>query len=214
MKLINYDKDISMLMTNKWPSWYRGDPSADHNVVLGQILNDIASFNTGLGITYSHNILNQPSTMETPALENESGHRAPDTELAMPCTFQSIRLHRVTRNTGKFSIMIFAGTVGPASSTSLKKLSGYLAAHPGLASHEAIAWITVPALAGCSTYETVGMDPFGDTYYDRDGSTHSRYEIPDEGGVVVIRPDGIVAFRCAIDGEQIRNYFGKVLCNV
>ena len=203
-----------MLMTNKWPSWYSGDPSADHNVILGQILNDSASFNTGLGISYSHNILNQPSAADT-TREISPGHRAPDTQLNTPCTYQPIRLFRVTRNVDRFSIVIFAGSAEPAVFKSLKKLSNYLIAHPSLASHEAISWITVPALVGNSTYETLGMDPFGDTYYDPSGSTHARYAIKQEtGGVVVIRPDGLIAFRCAIDGGQIGQYFSKFLLNV
>ena len=218
-RLLNYDKDISLLMTNKWPSWYTGDRNADPNIVLGKILDESSPFNTGLGISYSQNILNQISSSSSSATAATTdaipGHRVPDTQLIMPCTYQPVRLHRVTHNICKFWVIIFAGSVGPTILTSLKNLAAYLLANPAFASHEAIAWLTIPALVGCSSYEALGLDPFGDTYYDPEGSAHVRYGIEqDIGGIVVTRPDGLVAFRCAIDGEEVSSYFSRFLYGI
>lgn len=224
-RLINYDKDISLLMTHKWPLWYKGDPSADPHVVLGRIFEEASSFNTGLGISYSENVINQmnpvyynSSCSKTAESEPGSivpGSRAPDTELITPCTNLKIRLHRVTRNICKFKIVVFTGTAKLEPAPALKALREYLQRHPHLASHEAIGWITIPGGLSCSSYEALGMDPLGETYYDPSGSAHKRYGVSlERGGVVVIRPDGLVGFRCGIDGEEVRGYFSKVLVGI
>jgi phenol 2-monooxygenase len=207
-KLINYDKDISLLMTHKWPSWYKGDQDADPYLVLGDIFEKAASFNTGLGIAYSSNVLNQAPSMELTA---EPGSRAPDAELTVPGINQTVRLHRVARNLCKFWVVVFAGKV-ETTRPSLGALQGYLETNRELYSHRAIGWITVSASLGCSPYEAMGMQPFGDTYFDPASVAHNAYGIDlEKGGVVVIRPDGLIGFGCAIDGTSIRGYFSKIM---
>ena len=207
--LINYDKDISLLMTHKWPAWYKGDPAADPYLVLGEIFEKAASFNTGLGISYSANVLNQTPTIE---LSVAPGSRAPDVEVRLPGINQRVRMHRVARNVGKFWVVVFAGNV-ESTRPALGALRSDPEADGELSSHRAIGWITLSASVDCSPYEALGgMLPFGDTYFDAPGAAHGAYGIDlAKGGVVVIRPEGLIGFGCAIDGASIREYFSKIM---
>lgn len=208
-KLINYDKDISLLMTHKWPSWYTGDPAADPYLVLGQIFEQAASFNTGLGINYPANVLNQfPAAT---SLKIEPGNRAIDVDLTVPGINRKVRFNEIARNLGKFWIVVFAGEI-ELSKPSLQALRNYLSDKNELYSHPAMKWLTISRDAGCSPYETLGMEPFGDTYYDIDGLAHEKYGIdPSVGGIMIIRPDGLVGTGCAIEGSSIQNYLETVL---
>lgn len=57
-KLINYDEDISVLISKRLPRSWTGPSDANPNVVLGQILKEANGFNTGLTIGYESNVLN------------------------------------------------------------------------------------------------------------------------------------------------------------
>ena len=118
-KLIDYDKDISVLISKRLPKSWTGDPGADPNVVLGQILQEAKGFNTGLTIGYERNVLNHDDqrgsgiksltpihTMPSPATP---GYRGPDVILATPATFESLRLYKLTPNNTRFYILLFAG---------------------------------------------------------------------------------------------------------
>ncbi|KAH8703576.1 putative 2,4-dichlorophenol 6-monooxygenase [Talaromyces proteolyticus] len=207
-KLIDYDKDISLLMTHKWPSWYTGDKAADPYLVLGKIFEETTSFNTGLGISYSTNVLNQTPSVD---ISVTAGSRASDVELTVPGINQKTRLHRVARNQGKFWVVVFAGKV-ESTSSALQALRSFLYANNRLYLHPAIGWITVSASLGCSPYEAIGMVPFGDMYYDPAQEAHAEFGIDTaEGGVVIIRPDGLVGSGCGIDGAAISKYFSTIL---
>lgn len=207
-RLINYDKDISTLMSRQWPSWYKGDPNADPNVILGEIFEEAAPFNTGLGISYGPNVVNKSSTSD---LNTISGARPPDLELTTPGTNQNVRLQRLTRNFGNFWVVVFTGNVH-STKPLLSKLKEFLEGAPELKTHQAINWLTVTMPTGCSTYESIGMQPFGDTYYDGAGLAHTKLGIDlEKGGMLILRPDGLVGSGGPIDGPWMREYFSQVL---
>ncbi|PYH96456.1 2,4-dichlorophenol 6-monooxygenase [Aspergillus ellipticus CBS 707.79] len=210
-RLINYDKDISLLMTQKWPSWYDGDTSADPNILLGEIFEQAASFNTGLGISYQTNVLNQTQETSSEDVSVKPGTRAPDLDLTTPGTFQPVRLHQILHNFCRFHILVFTGLDIESIKPTLLSLRECLATHPELG-HRTINWLTVCGSIGCSPYELLGMQPFGDTYFDPKGEVHRTYGIDaQKGGVVVIRPDGLVGFVGELEGGCIRGYFSKIL---
>lgn len=196
-------------MTHKWPSWYTGDPAADPYLVLGQIFEQAASFNTGLGINYPANILNQfPAAT---SLKIEPGNRAIDVDLTVPGINRKVRFNEIARNLGRFWIIVFAGRI-ESTIPSLQALRKYLVDRNELYSHPATKWLTISRDAGCSPYETLGMAPFGDTYYDIDGLAHEKYGIDlSVGGIVIIRPDGLVGTGGAIEGSLIQHYLETVL---
>lgn len=207
-KLIDYDRDISTLMTHKWPSWYTGDRSADPYLILGDIFDKAADFNTGLGITYPANVLNQPSGVQ---LSVAPGSRPPDLDLTMPGTNRSVRLQSVTPNMAKFWVVVFTGKV-ESTSESLRALSDYLEASPGLKDHAAIGWVTISESVGCSTYEAIGMEPLGSMYFDPQGKAHGKIGVDmGTGCALILRPDGLVGAGGPLSGTWIEGFFSGVL---
>ncbi|KKY14081.1 putativedichlorophenol 6 [Phaeomoniella chlamydospora] len=122
VKLIKYDEDISTLVTGKLPKSWSGDPNANPNIVLGQILQEAKGFNTGLSMAYEPNMLNIENAGEkVPNNDDETltkitiptpptpGFRAPDVQLTIPALLEPTRLHKITPNRAKFHIILFAG---------------------------------------------------------------------------------------------------------
>ena len=114
-KLIQYDKDISRLMTNRPPENWQGKPEElDVNQLLGKLMAEAGTFSSGLGIRY---VANKDASMVVegswkPAESLDmvaSGMRAPDVTLLRPGTFVPTRLQSETPNTACFSVVVFAG---------------------------------------------------------------------------------------------------------
>jgi phenol 2-monooxygenase len=207
-KLLDYDKDISILMSHKWPSWYKGDKTADPYLLLGEIFEKAASFNTGLGISYQANVLNQSAQAE---LAIAPGSRPPDVELTTPGTNAKVRFQRVTRNVAKFWVVVLTGNL-EATRPTLLKLETFLSSADGLTRNTAIGWLTISPTVGCSPYEALGMKPFGDTYFDPSNVAREKLGIDEEkGAVIILRPDGLVAYSGPIEGGWIKEYFTKVM---
>jgi phenol 2-monooxygenase len=57
-KRINYDKDISRLMTMQLPTGWKGDPNADPSEVLGHVMEEASTFISGLSIEFHANAVN------------------------------------------------------------------------------------------------------------------------------------------------------------
>lgn len=221
-KLINYDKDISRLMTMQLPHGWTGDPNADPNEILGRVMSEAATFSSGLGIYYDpDSILNTPGSHSSTANSNSvrAGQRAPDVELQKPGTFEITRLQRETPNIAKFYIAIFAGdlTQTMTSFAALSKAvddSKVLGRSDG--SSNPISWITIAANTGPSTYELLGGLPRGKVFYDAECTAHARYGVDaSRGAIFVLRPDGWVATATTINGHdtvgELERYFERFL---
>lgn len=207
-QLIDYDRDIAMLMSRKWPSWYKGDPKADPNLALGELFEKAAPFNTGLGISYPPNVLNQEPRVQLAVVP---GSRPPDVELSTPGTNRNVRLQRITRNIARFWVVVLTGNVSSTRS-SLQEMERFLNSDIELKTNKTIGWVTVSPVVGCSPYEAIGMQPFGDTYYDSTSSAHNRFGVDmEKGSVVILRPDGLVGSAGPVDGSWIKSYFCKVI---
>ena len=209
-KLINYDKDISTLMSHKWPNWYEGDKTADPYLLLGEIFEQAASFNTGLGISYSANIINQTAKAD---LAITPGSRPPDVHLITPGTNQEVRFQRITRNFGKFWVIVCTGNVS-STRLSLFALRAFVGSTEGkaLCTHPAVGFLTVCPTMGCSPYEAMGMKPFGDLYFDKADAAHGKFGVDGaKGCIIILRPDGLVGSSGPLDGVWVKQYFSNVL---
>jgi len=131
-KLIQYDKDISRLMTNRLPENWQGEPGdADVNQLLGKLMAEAGTFSSGLGIYYD---VTEDASMVVegswkPAERPDmlaSGMRAPDVTLLRPGTFVPTRLQSETPNTACFSVVVFAGQVSSTSEGEFYAASGEL----------------------------------------------------------------------------------------
>ena len=107
-RLIEFDRQISALMSNKWPEGIPRPPGADTNEVLAGKFDSAKGLNTGLGIFYDTNLINVVSDPNSRILVRP-GCRAPDGNLLKVGTLEPIRLQRATPNRGCFYIVVFTG---------------------------------------------------------------------------------------------------------
>jgi phenol 2-monooxygenase len=214
-RLINYDKDISRLMTMQLPDNWTGDPNADPNEVLGRVMAEAATFSSGLGIYYEPDIyLNKAQSEAVSSVQ--AGQRAPDVPLQKPATFEATRLQTETPNIAIFYIALFAGDVSVTRSL-LADFTQAVTALPQLFDPDMpVQWLSIFAgPGGPSAFETLGGMPFGRVFYDEDHSAHKRYGIDvKKGAVLVLRPDGWVGTIVEMDGsaaDKLRRYFERFL---
>ncbi|OAA58436.1 pentachlorophenol 4-monooxygenase [Niveomyces insectorum RCEF 264] len=213
-QLIRYDRDIATLMSHKWPAWYEGDRAADPYLILGDIFEKATSFNTGLGIAYPENLLNKPNAL--PSLTVAPGSRPHDVTLRTPGTHQVVRLQQATRNRACFHVVVFTGDASAVAGTpkpAVVALADVLAAAPALSASPAIRFLTVSIAESGSPYESLGgVRPFGTMYYDPAGAAHGALGIPvSEGGIMVLRPDGLLGSGGPISGAFVQEYFDNIL---
>ncbi|KAF2791334.1 FAD/NAD(P)-binding domain-containing protein [Melanomma pulvis-pyrius CBS 109.77] len=214
-RLINYDKDISRLMTMQLPENWAGDPNADPNEILGTVMAEAATFSSGLGIYYEpDSFLNiSPSTLDSTV---QPGQRAPDVPLQKPATFELTRLQTETPNIAQFYVVLFAGDVSQTKS-SLSAFSQSVESIKWLSdSTSPVSWISIfSGAGGPSAYETLGGMPFGKVFYDENHSAHERYGVDVEKGMVfVLRPDGWVGTTAELGSgasQTLDTYFKRFL---
>jgi phenol 2-monooxygenase (NADPH) len=214
-KLINYDKAISRLMTMQLPEDWTGDPNADPNEILGEVMAEAATFSSGLGIYYEPD--SGLNLVQSSGLSSvQPGQRAPDVVLQKPATFEATRLQSITPNVARFYIVLFAGDVSltkphlAAFSKAVENL-GYL-----FDGNAPVSWISIfSGPGGPSAFETLGGMPFGKVFYDEDHSAHGRYGVDiAKGAVFVLRPDGWVGTVTELGHtakDALTRYFGQFL---
>jgi len=216
-RLINYDKDISRLMTMQLPIGWKGDPNADPNEILGVVMNEASAFTSGLSIAFDINTLNVKGSFESSSnpAPVSPGQRGPDVQLQKPGTNEATRLHKETPNNAKFHVVVFAGEP-EHTSASLKVFSGTLESSKVFSDARLpISWLTIPAKSGPSAFELLGVMPFGSVFYDEKQTAHIRYGIDvKRGGVILLRPDGWVGTATVLSGDavgELEVYFSNVL---
>ncbi|KAF2121250.1 FAD binding domain-containing protein [Lophiotrema nucula] len=214
-RLINYDKDISRLMTMQLPEGWTGDPNADPNEILGVVMAEAATFSSGLGIYYEpDSMLNLSQSFGLASVQ--PGQRAPDVPLQKPATFEVTRLQTETPNVAQFYVVLFAGDVA-ATKPALAAFSDSVATKQWLfESGVPISWISIfSGPGGPSAYETLGGMPFGRVFYDETHVAHERYGVDiKKGAVLVLRPDGWVGTVLMLGAGAdvaLEKYFKKFL---
>jgi phenol 2-monooxygenase len=198
-KLINYDKDISRLMTMQLPIGWRGDPKADPNELLGVVMAEAASFTSGLSIAFEINSINVEGSFA--AISHPApvapGQRGPDVWLQKPGTMENTRLHVQIPNVARFHVIIFAGD--PESTfAELKAFSGAVEDSTTVSNTSLpISWLVIPAKTGPSAFELLGVAPLGKVFYDGKQTAHMRYGVDvNRGGVFVMRPVSVLCQTC------------------
>lgn len=213
LKLINYDKDISRLMTMQLPVGWKGDPNTDPNEILGVVMQEASTFTSGLSIAFEQNSLNVQGSLDSTSIA--PGQRGPDVELRKPGTGEVTRLHKQTPNIARFHVIVFSGSPRHTSASLHAFAAAYAASSLFAKAQTPVSWLTIPAASGASAYELLGVMPIGKVFYDAEETAHRRYGVDvQRGGVVVLRPDGWVATLVSLDGEAVRElegYFRGVL---
>ena len=213
-RIIDQDKIISVATGGEIPEQFKGNPGVDAHSILTETYEKNASLNTGLGIVYPIDDLTVVGPTASISEKVQSGERAPDVLVQRPGLSIPLRLYSVTKNRGKFTVMLFCGDPNHTR-TSSKVFREYLDGPSSFLNYSADIFQGITILAGSndagSPDERLGTPCFGDAFYDVDGSAHERYGISvSKGAVVVTRPDGTIGTVCALDhGASLSRYFEK-----
>ncbi len=211
--LLRLDKTFSTLISGKIPKDLANSATGDPNELLHNTFLASIEFNIGLGIHYGPSSINiaPTTTMISP------GHRAPDALLHPPGARIPIHLFQLTKNTGSFWIIVFAGSPFHTSA-GIHAFREYFddtsasfahRLHPGV-----FRLLTIIAGSANQASEVLGVPVFGNAFYDLDHSAHINYGIsPQAGAIVVLRPDGIFGFATKLDrGREVGSYFDGFCC--
>ena len=213
-RIIDQDKIISVATGGEIPEQFKDTPGVDAHSILTETYKKNASLNTGLGIVYPTDDFTVVGPTASVSEKVRPGERAPDVLIQRPGLCISLRLHSVTKNRGKFTIMLFCGDPIHTRSSN-KAFREYLDGPSSLLSYSADIFQGITILAGSndagSPDERLGSPCFGNAFYDVDGLAHARYGISvSKGAVVVTRPDGTIGTVCALDhGASLSGYFER-----
>ncbi|CAF9914853.1 hypothetical protein IMSHALPRED_002260 [Imshaugia aleurites] len=211
-RIIEQDKIISMLTGGEIPEQLKGDSDADAHELLTKTYRKNTSMNTGLGITYPADGLTVVASKTTLSQKIRPGERAPDVLVQRPGLRVPVRLHSITKNRGRFTVMLFCGDLNHTQA-SCKNFREYLDDPTSFLRYPVDIFQGVTIIAGSneagSPDERLGTPSFGDTCYDVDGLAHDRYGIPtSKGAVVVTRPDGTIGTVYGFgSGASLSRYF-------
>ncbi|KAI0149776.1 FAD binding domain-containing protein [Hypoxylon sp. NC0597] len=223
-RLIQYDKDISRLMTNRLPEKWQGDLDADVNIVLGNILEETRTFSSGLGISYEiqeDNPLNVNGSFCSLQPLIRPGSRGPDSFLQRPGTFELTRLIRELPNTAAFSVLVFTSKGTPPIPEALFEDTAGSPFLQLLITDGYLKFITILPEKAPSPYEFLGHEPLGRAYFDfseGDKTAYQSYGIDTtQGAIVVLRPDGWIGTMIELGLEavlELESYFDGIFTEI
>ncbi|RYP39902.1 hypothetical protein DL767_002021 [Monosporascus sp. MG133] len=210
LKLISIDKLAAAAVSGDVPPEYqRAGLTAED--ALHSILETNMSFNIGLGVSYEESILNQAPTATTIF----PGTRSPDVLLHAPGPLVPVRLHSITHrdNNGRWSLLVFAGCHHVTRQKFAELREKVTTPGARLASWNHLLNIsTIMMGAVGSAWDAFDGPALGKLYFDTESLAHDRYGVyPDHGAIVVVRPDGILAFAAGLDQlENVEEFFDKI----
>ncbi|KAI4187225.1 MAG: hypothetical protein L6R41_002943 [Letrouitia leprolyta] len=211
-KVIELDKSIASVMSGEVPKGYTGS-HRDPNTIFPELLNENAQLTVGLDIPNEvDGILNRNLCSSGNVIP---GQRAPDVSFRKPGTMDPIRLYKILQNDGKFWILTWDVTWVPAAAS---KHAAILERHLRCLADLDKRWGRFSNYATIISEQALSVSDAlldfelpGNAYFDDEKmSAFDRYGIDHRvGGVVVVRPDGVVGFVCPLDrSHELDRYFG------
>lgn len=205
-KLIALDKLVAATISGDIPAAYT-QTETNPDEVLKKLILQNSGFSTGLGIEYEKSVINKEANIGTIV----AGTRAEDSLIYQPGPLVPIRLHYLLNeeSQGRWSVLIFVGHASQnggkvaALRTRLASDMGVLSGAPFL------NMLTIVAGSIPGAWDAFDGPAIGKLYLDKDFTAHDRYGITYEnGGIVVVRPDGILAYSSPLDGlDDIKEFF-------
>ncbi|KAF9269564.1 hypothetical protein L218DRAFT_993591 [Marasmius fiardii PR-910] len=192
-QVIDNDKVISMLISGQYPPRFQGRPETTREI-LTEWFDDMGmqAFTLGLGISYPGNLMNREFPGPSRSTINP-GERGPDVYLTAIGTGDLIRLHKILKNDGKFSLVVFAGIPVNTQASLSRFRAAVLGSFANLFPARAFKWFTIPSIHGNGGQEILGTAPMGKVYLDESVKAHEIYGVDVRiGAAVVFRPDGWV----------------------
>ncbi|KAJ7702214.1 FAD binding domain-containing protein [Mycena rosella] len=206
-RVIDIDRNVAAFISGHIPAHFGAPPNADANEYLDRVFSANAAFTVGLGVSYSINLINRAPTTDAAA---KIGHRAPDGPVLRPGRRLAQPLRSLVRYTGRFWALVFAGILAPTPAADFRALR----AHVDSTSPAPCEFLTLLAGPGClQPAEALGAQPLGNAVYDPTGEVFAAYGVDGAvGGIVVVRPDGIISFKTTLDGVQdLVGYFAPLV---
>jgi len=219
-QLIQIDKDVASCISGVIPAHINASPDADVNDHLDQVFTVNAAFTVGLGICYEESLINRKDD-EAPNLQVVVGHRGPDAAVFRPGAMYPKRLHEFMPNNSRFWILIFAGGIDVEAELPTLEREGrerfialrtYIESPASFVNKLSPVFEFLTIIRGNGIFqsaETLGAQPLGRVVHDHIGEAYEKYGVDErEGAIVVLRPDGIVAFFHRMDQYgTIGDYF-------
>lgn len=112
---------------------------------------------------------------------------------------------------GKFHILVFTGELH-RTREKLAAFRQHVDKHAPRFAH-AVRFVTIVLGSGVVFEERIGVEQFGNAYWDVDHRAHITYKIGYESGaIIVLRPDGILGFVSDIEGyERVQQYLERII---
>ncbi|KFY15822.1 hypothetical protein V492_01751 [Pseudogymnoascus sp. VKM F-4246] len=204
-RIIDQDKTISSLITGKIPDGM-GRPGATPFELLGEFSATTMRYALGLDVHYETNLINQRAKIGLVS----AGWPGPDVLLRRPGSRVPVRLLQVTKNVGKFHVLVFSGN--PAlTAKSLLSLRSYIDSEDSFTRKlpDLFNFLTIMPGDAPQADQYLGVGCFGKAFYDCDQSAAVRYGFSAAlGGIVVLRPDGVLGYSGELDdGKDLGEYF-------
>lgn len=201
--LIELDKAFSATISGQIPDSHKA-MYTDANELFTKLFDETIQFNIGLGIHYDESVINKaPSTGMVSA-----GWRGPDAVVYAPGSRLPTRLFQLTRNSGVWWVIVFAGQPLATRETLARSVEKLHTCNRTLP-HGMVRFITLVAQSAAEGDQMFGTPRIGNVYYDQDRAAHEAYTISTvKGAVVVLRPDGILGYATTLeDVESVESFF-------
>ena len=204
-RIIDQDKTLASLITGKVPEGL-GRPGAGLFELLGEFIASTMRYTLGLDVHYQPNVINQRAKIGLVA----AGWPGPDVLLRRPGSRVPVRLHQVTKNVGRFHVLVFTGN--PAFTIkNLVQLRSYLDSEESFTHKlpDIFNFLTIIPGDAPQSDSYLGVDRFGKAFYDNDQSAACKYGFSAAlGGIVVLRPDGTLGYSGELgEGPELGQYF-------
>lgn len=208
-ELIANDEASAALISGRKTGKFKDRPEDTHTL-LAEFMQSTGSIVTGLGISYAPSVLNDVEGSYPPTAV-KPGHRPPDVSVCKNGQAFPVRLQELTKINGKFHVIIFTGELRITRPV-LKRLRPQVDKLVQ-SIQQIVDFMTVVQGHGIVFEEHLGVEQFGFGCWDEDHSAHTRYQISQElGAIVVLRPDGMLGFVAPLDGlDKVVNYFGRLV---
>ncbi|QGA17831.1 hypothetical protein EYB26_005507 [Talaromyces marneffei] len=208
-RIIDQDKTLSALITGKIPEGV-GRPGANSFEILGEFIASTMRYTLGLDVHYETNILNQKANIGL----TSAGWPGRDVLLRRPGSRIPVRLQQVTKNVGRFHVLVFTGN--PAlTGDSLRSLRSYMDSEESFTRDlpDIFDYLTIIPGDSPQSDHYLGVARWGKAFYDCDQSAACTYGFSAAlGGVVVLRPDGILGYSGELgEGKALGEYFRKFI---
>ena len=210
LQLIDNDKTVSALVAQQKPKHLQSRPEHAH-VLLDEFLRNNSGFTTGLAIEYGPSMLNEVAG-SSPAIRIHPGQRVPDMLLQRPgIAVPKIRFYDLTKNNGKFRILVFTGKVEYTART-VQVLRAQVDTL-GASLADAVDLMTIAAGEWHAFDEYLSVERLGMAYWDPDLSAHDICGVSAaEGAMLAVRPDGMLGLVSPLaDFRQVTWYLDRIM---